>query len=79
MRLNPRGVPGMKGAGEWMRSFWLHRLSLPLPSAALIALALITATVLSISLWQKPDVVLVPCLPSVDVYAEQPAGPANSK
>jgi anti-sigma factor RsiW len=79
MRLNPLRGGRVKGAGERIRALWSHRLSLPLPSAALIALALITVTVLSISLWQKPDVVLVPCLPAVDVYAEQPTNPANSK
>jgi anti-sigma factor RsiW len=65
--------------GERIRSLWSHRLSVPLPSAALIALALITATVISISLWQKPDVISLYCLPAVDVYAEQPTNPANSK
>ena len=79
MHLKLTGARSIKGAGNWIRSLWLHRLSVPLPSAALIALALITATVISISLWQKPDVVFVPCLPAVDVYAEQPANPANSK
>ena len=69
----------MKGAAERIRTLWSQRLSVPLPSAALIALALITVTVLSISLWQKPDVISVPCLPAVDVYADQPATPVNSK
>jgi predicted anti-sigma-YlaC factor YlaD len=79
MKLKMKRISVMKGAGERMRALWLHRLSVPLPSAALIALALITVTVLSISLWQKPDVISVYCLPAVDVYAEQPTNPANSE
>ena len=68
----------MKGAAERIRTLWSQRLSVPLPSAALIALALITVTVLSISLWQKPDMVSVYCLPAVDVYAEPSTNPSNS-
>jgi anti-sigma factor RsiW len=79
MALNLKRARSVKGAGERIRTLWSHRFSVPLPSAALVALALITVTVISISLWQKPDVVLIPCLPSVDVYAEQPANPANNK
>ena len=79
MRLNPGTVRTMKGVRDRLRAYWTRRLSLPLPSAALIALALITVTVISISLWEKPDVVSVPCLPAVDVYAVQPAAPQNSR
>ncbi len=79
MRLKLKRTRPMKGARERLRTLWSQRLSVPLPSAALIALALITVTVISISLWQKPDVVSVFCLPAVDAYAEQPANPANSK
>jgi anti-sigma factor RsiW len=78
MRLRMKRTGALKGAGERIRTIWLHRLSVPLPSAALIALALITVTVLSISLWQKPDVISVYCLPAVDVYAEPSTNPANS-
>ena len=67
----------LKGATEKIRMLWSHRLSVPLPSDALVALALITVTVLSISLLQRPDVVSVPCLPAVDVYAGQPANPVQ--
>jgi anti-sigma factor RsiW len=77
MRLKMKRTRAMTGAGERLRTLWSHRLSVPLPSAALIALALITVTVLSISLWQKPDMVSVYCLPAVDVYAQQPTNPAN--
>jgi anti-sigma factor RsiW len=79
MRLNLNRSRAMKRAGDWIQALWSHRLSVPLPSAALIAMALITATVLSISLWQKPDVVSVPCLPAVDVYADQQTNPENGK
>jgi hypothetical protein len=79
MRLSPGRVRAMRGVGDRVRSFWSHRLSVPLPSAALIALALITVTVISISLWEKPDVVSVPCLPAIDVYAVQPANSPTSK
>ena len=73
MRLYPLRGRRWQGAGKRMRALWSHRLSVPLPSAALIALALITVTVLSISLWANPEVVSVPCLPAVDVYATPPA------
>jgi predicted anti-sigma-YlaC factor YlaD len=79
MRLRMKRTGALKGAGERIRTIWLHRLSVPLPSAALIALALIMVTVLSISLWQKPDVVSIPCLPAVDVYGEQQTNPATSE
>jgi anti-sigma factor RsiW len=78
-RLFPVRGRAVKGAGERIRSYWSRRLSVPLPSAALIALALITATVISISLWQNPEVVSVPCLPAVDVYAVHPAQSPNSQ
>ena len=78
-RLSPGTLRPMRGIGDRVRSFWSHRLSVPLPSAALIALALITVTVISISLWEKPDVVSVPCLPAIDVYAVQPAQSPNSQ
>jgi anti-sigma factor RsiW len=78
MRLRMKRTRPIKGAGERLRTLWSQRLSVPLPSAALIALALITVTVLSISLWQKPDVISVPSLPAVDVYAEPSTNPSNS-
>lgn len=78
MGLTLRRPRAVRGAGERFRSLFGHRLSLPLPSAALIALGLITATVISFSLFQKPEVVFVPCLPAVDVYAVQPTNPPNS-
>jgi anti-sigma factor RsiW len=77
MRLRMKRAGALKGAAERLRTLWSQRLSVPLPSAALIALALITVTVLSISLWQKPDMVSVYCLPVVDVYAEHPTNPAT--
>jgi len=79
MRLRMKRARTMKGAAERIRTLWSRRLSVPLPSAALIALALVTVTVLSISLWQKPDVVSIPCLPAVDVYGEQQTNPSTSK
>ena len=78
MKLKMKQTRPMKGAGERLRTLWSQRLSVPLPSAALIALALITVTVLSLSLWQKPDVISVPSLPAVDVYAEPSTNPPNS-
>jgi len=68
---------GRGSLGERARMLWSHRLSVPLPSVALAAIALITVTIISISLLQRPDVVSVPCLPAVDVYAEQPSNPAH--
>ena len=79
MRLRPGRSRGVSGAGERIRRVWSHRLSVPLPSAALIALGLITVTVLSISLWQKPEVVAVPSLPAVDVYSGQATLPTNAE
>jgi anti-sigma factor RsiW len=79
MRLKMKRARTMTGAAERIRTLWSQRLSVPLPSAALIALALITATVLSISLWQKPDMVSVYCLPAVDVYAVQPTNPSKNE
>jgi anti-sigma factor RsiW len=78
MGMSLRRPRAERGAGERIRSLFGHRLSLPLPSAALIALGLITATVISLSLFQKPEVVFVPCLPTIDVYAVQPTNPTNS-
>ena len=78
MSLRMKRAGALKGAAERLRTLLSQRLSVPLPSAALIALALITVTVLSISLWQKPDVISVPSLPAIDVYAEPSTNPSNS-
>jgi predicted anti-sigma-YlaC factor YlaD len=79
MQMRPARPRSVRRMGQRLRLIWSRRLSVPLPSVALVALALITITVLSLSLWQRPEVVCVPCLPAVDVYAEQPAGSINSK
>ena len=73
MRLHPLQPGRLPGVRKNLRALWSHRLSVPLPSAALIALALLTVTIISISLWQNPEVVSVPCLPAVDVYAPPPS------
>jgi anti-sigma factor RsiW len=75
LRLSPGRAGRPAGARDRFHALWSHRLSVPLPSAALIALALITATVISISLWQRPEVVTLPCLPAIDVYAVPSANP----
>ena len=62
-----------------LTGFWTRRFSVPVPSVALFALALIAVTLLSFSLLRQPTEVLLPCLPAVDVYAEQPANPAQTK
>lgn len=67
------------GVQDRLRSLFAQRLSVPLPSAALIALGLITATVLSLSLLQEPEIVSVPCLPAIDVYAQPQTNSVNSK
>jgi len=78
LRMRPLRRGRVKSARERVQALWSHRLSVPLPSAALVALALIAVTLISISLWQNPEVVSVPCLPAVDVYAQPPAGEDKS-
>jgi hypothetical protein len=79
MNIHPGRTRARGRIGESVRMLWAHRFSVPLPSAALVTLVLITVTVISISLLQRPDVVSVPCLPAVDVYAGQPANPVQDK
>ena len=79
MRVYPLPGGRLQAAGKTMRTLWSHRLSVPLPSAALIALALITVTLLSASLWQRPEVVPLPCLPTIEVYSDQPENSSDSK
>jgi len=55
----------------------MQRLSVPLPSAALVALALVSITVFTLSLLMKPSGVPLLTLPTVDVYAEHPAAPQH--
>ncbi len=60
-----------------LAALWGHRLSVPLPSAAILALALLTATVFSLSLLFRQGEVPVACLPAIDVYAQQSTTPSQ--
>ena len=62
---------------RWLAELWERRLSVPLPSAALVAIALVSITIFTLSLLMKPSEVPLLTLPTVDVYAEQPAAPAH--
>jgi anti-sigma factor RsiW len=76
---SPRPPGRTQGVRGRIADFWTQRLSVPAPSAALVALALIVITIFSLSLLRRPDEVPLPCLPVIDVYLEQPTAPANSQ
>lgn len=58
---------------RWLAGLWERRLSVPLPSAALVAITLVSIALFTLSLLMKPSEVPLLTLPTVDVYAEQPA------
>jgi len=62
---------------RWLAELWMRRLSIPLPSAALVAIALVSITIFTLSLLMKPSEVPLLTLPTVDVYAEHPAPPQH--
>ena len=61
----------------WFAGIWMRRVSVPLPSAAIVAIALVSITIFTLSLLMKPSEVPLLTLPPVDVYAEQPSAPAH--
>jgi len=64
---------------RWLADLWMRRLSIPLPSAAIVALALLSITIFSLSLLLKPNEVPLMSLPPVDVCAEHPGAPDHNE
>jgi len=62
---------------RWLAELWMRRLSVPLPSAALVALALVSITIFTLSLLMRPSEVPLLSLPPIDVYAEKPPTPVH--
>ncbi|HXX64908.1 MAG TPA: hypothetical protein VEO56_14005 [Bacteroidota bacterium] len=73
------------GITSALRTLWIHRLAVPLPAAAMLALVLLTVSVVSYSLWskassepQKPEVIYMLRMPAVEVQAvPQAATPSH--
>jgi len=77
LAIRPGAAPPAAHRRRWLAGLWERRLSVPLPSAALVAIALVSITIFSLSLLLKPSEVPLLTLPPVDVYAEHPSAPAH--
>jgi len=78
LTFRPGARPPKRERMRWFADLWMRRLSVPFPSAALVAIALLSITIFTLSLLMRPSEVPLLSLPPVDVYAEQPQAPAHT-